>query len=100
MPAPPGATPRLGISDYTREFTLGTFFREPEDRKYVLRDGKVYFRGSYLLKGADVPSFRFYLGAFAKDRTHCYCTSSRLAVGNAATFRALNYTYATDGNFV
>jgi len=88
------------MKDYTREFTPGYVFRE-NDRatQYWIRDGQLRFR-HYPMKGADIASFRFYLGAFAKDRKHCYCTSSRLAGGNGPTFRALNFTYATDGQFV
>ena len=88
------------MNDDTLEFTLGNVFRENDPTtQYWLRDGKVLFR-HYPVKGADIASFRFYLGAFAKDRKHCYCTSSKLTGGNGATFRALNYTYATDGKFV
>src|SRR4026207_1919260 len=88
------------MKDYTREFPPGYAFRE-NDRatQYWIRDGQLRFR-HYPMKGADIASFRFYLGAFAKDRKHCYCTSSRLAGGNGPTFRALNFTYATDGQFV
>lgn len=49
------------------------------------------------MRGADLETFWFYLGGFAKDHKHCYCYNSRLAGGNGATFRALNYTFYTDG---
>lgn len=84
----------------TREYTLGLTFRDEDlTTLYWLNDGKICYR-HYPIRGADADSFRFYLGSFAKDRKHCYCTFSRLAGGNAATFRALNYTYATDGQSV
>jgi DKNYY family len=100
-PPPPPAARQLTLDDVTREFALGdpvpTADRGPP---YTLQDGKVFYAGSYLLRGADVASFRFYLGAFAKDKKACYCTSTRLAGANPATFRAVNFTYATDGQFV
>lgn len=88
------------MNNDTREYTLGRVFRE-EDRTtlYWLNDGKVQYR-HYPIRGADADSFRFYLGSFAKDRKHCYCCYSKLTGGNAATFRALNFTYATDGQSV
>jgi hypothetical protein len=50
--------------------------------------------------GADPATFRFYLGRFAKDRKHCYCGTSLLRGANPAAFRALNYTFAADHQFV
>ena len=88
------------MNDDTREFTLGNVFRENDPSTlYRIRDGKVLFR-HYPLRGADIETFRFYAGGFAKDRKHCYCYNSRLAGANPATFRALNFTYATDGQSV
>ena len=49
---------------------------------------------------ADPDSFRFYLGSFAKDLMRCYCVGKQLRGGNGASFRALNYCYATDGRWV
>ena len=87
----------MAIPDHIREFPPARAFRE-DDRTtlYWIRGETILYR-FYPLKGADIDSFSFYLGSFAKDRKHCYCTSTRLAGGNGATFRALNYTYATDG---
>lgn len=91
----------MPIADDTREFTpTRNQFREGDETTlYWIRGETILYR-HYPLKGADIESFRFYLGSFAKDRKHCYCTSTRLGGGNGATFRALNYTYAADGQFV
>jgi hypothetical protein len=90
----------MAIPDHTREFPPARSFREADRTTlYWIRGDTVLYR-HYPLKGADVDSFSFYLGSFGKDHKHCYCTSIRLAGGNGATFRALNYTYATDGTSV
>ena len=90
----------MTLSDDTREFTPGHVFRESDETtQYWSRGNKILYR-HYPLHGAHVPSFRFYLGSFAKDHKNCYCTSSRFNGGNGATFRALNFCYATDGQFV
>ncbi len=67
--------------------------------RYWIRDDTVFYL-DYPLRGADLPSFRYYLGNFAKDRRNCYCASSRLSGGSGADFRALNFCYATDGQSV
>jgi len=74
-----------------REYDLTTL--------YWIRGDEVLYR-YYPIRGADIESFRFYSGGFAKDRKNCFCTNSRLKGGNAADFRALNYTYATDDQSV
>ena len=90
----------MPFPDDIREFIPGRAFREGDDTTlYWIRDDELVYR-HYPIRGADVGSFRFYFGSFAKDRKNCYCASSRLTGGNAATFRALNYTYATDGQSV
>jgi hypothetical protein len=91
----------MPIPEDTCEMIPGRVFRDNDETTlyWINRDGKVVYR-HWPLHGADVESFRFFRGSFAKDRKHCYCTKTRLAGGNGATFRALNYTYATDGEFV
>jgi hypothetical protein len=87
----------MAIPDHIREFPPARSFRE-DDRTtlYWIRGDTILYR-HYPLKGAHIDSFSFYLGSFAKDHKHCYCTNTRLSGGNGATFRALNFTYATDG---
>lgn len=87
----------MAIPDYTREFPPARSFqlRDPSTF-YWVRDDAILYRDKPV-KGADIDSFRFYLGSFAKDRKHCYCTETRLAGGNSETFRALNFAFATDG---
>jgi hypothetical protein len=88
------------MNDDTREFCPARAFREGDaSTLYWIKDRKLYYR-YYPLKGADIDSFRFYSGSFAKDKKNCYCCHSRLAGGNGAAFRALNFSYATDGKFV
>lgn len=78
----------------------GRVFRpRDETTQYWVRDDKIYYR-DYPVRGAHIPTFRFYLGHFAKDRKHGYCTSSRLAGSTGESFRALNFCYATDGGSV
>jgi hypothetical protein len=90
----------MAIPGDIREIAPGCRFNEgDETTQYWIRRDTVLYR-HYPLKGAHVPTFRFYLGSFAKDHKHCYCTSIRLSGGNGAAFRALNFTYATDSQFV
>lgn len=90
----------MAIPDHLREFRPARAFRESDPTTmYWIRGKEVLYR-YYPLKGADVGSFTFYLGSFGKDCKHCYCASTRLAGGNGATFRTLNFTYATDGRYV
>lgn len=87
----------MAIPEHTQEFPPARTYRKGDPTAlYWIRGNTILYR-SYPLRGADIESFSFYLGSFAKDSKHCYCTSTRLAGGNGATFRALNYTYATDG---
>ena len=89
------------MNDDTRELKPGHEpYDETEDTTiYWIQDGKVLFQ-DHVIRGADAESFRYYAGTFAKDRNHCYCTSSRLTGANPKTFRMLNFTYATDGKSV
>ena len=91
----------MPIPDDTREFIPGNvkFRDEGESTTYWIRDKTVHWR-PYPIRGADVATFRFYLGDFAKDRKNCYCRNKRLTGGTPATFRALNFNFATDGHFV
>ena len=62
------------MNDDTREFTLGNVYRDNDPTtKYWVQDGKVFFR-NLPVRGADVGTFRFYLGSFAKDRVDSYRT--------------------------
>jgi len=87
----------MAIPDHLREFPPARAFREGDPTTLYWVRGKEILYRHYPLKGADIKSFSFYLGSFGKDCKHCYCTSTRLAGGNGATFRTLNFTYATDG---
>ena len=90
----------MPIPFHTQEFTPGRKFREGDPSTlYWIRDNEVIYR-HYPVKGAHAESFRFYAGSFGKDRRNCYCTSHKFSGGNGPTFRALNYTYATDGQSV
>src|SRR5262245_55205360 len=90
----------MPIPNDARELTPGYVFREGDPSTlYWIRDGQVIYR-RYPVKGAHADSFRWYAGSFGKDRRNCFCTFHKLAGGNGATFRALNYTYATDGKCV
>ena len=90
----------MPISDDIREFVPGNVFRENDPSTlFWIRDGQVIYR-RYPVKGAHAESFRWYAGSFGKDQRNCYCTFHKFAGGNGATFRALNYTYATDGQSV
>lgn len=82
------------------ELTPSRLYLGDESTLYCVRDGKIRFRDAYTMPGADVETFRFYRGSFAKDRKNCYCANGRLAGGDGRTFRALNFAYATDGRFV
>jgi len=88
------------LPDDIREFVPGKVFRDGDEKSYYwIRNGKVAFRHRSI-RGADTASFRFYPGGFAKDLKYCYSNGRLLKGGNGASFRTLNYTYATDGRFV
>ena len=87
----------MPLADYIRELTAGDAFLEGDPTTvYWIKDRSTVMFRKYPLRGADTSSFRFYLGCFAKDVRHCYCTSSRLTGANPSTFQALNYTYFKD----
>jgi len=90
----------MALADDIEELTPLHAYRPGDERTfYWICDGKVLYHRSPV-RGAHVSSFRFYLSDFAKDEKNCYHMGSRLSGGNGATFRALNYCYATDGQFV
>jgi hypothetical protein len=66
---------------------------------YWVRDGQVFYR-HYLVRGAHFPTFRFYLGGFAKDQRNCYRQSRKLIGASPSAFRALNFAYAADDRHV
>ena len=73
---------------------------ERQDAVYWLDGSQVFFEGDHPVRHARVESFVYYAGGFAKDERACYCQNKRLVGADPATFRALNYTYATDGTHV
>lgn len=90
----------MSIAEDILELTPGTdFVEDDETKQYWIKEGAVLFR-HYPCKGADPASFRFYRGAFGKDDKRVYATCTRQRGGNGATFRALNFAYYTDGNFL
>ena len=90
----------MPIPDDIREFIPGDIFDDNDIlTHYWIKDGVILFR-HYPIRGAHIPTFRFFLGGFARDKKHCYSYGCRLRGGNSETFRALNYCYATDGHFV
>ena len=87
----------MPIPEHVEEFGPASYFNEGVPwTLYWVRDENILYR-NYPIRGAHIPTFRFYMGSFAKDRKNCYCTSSRLVGADPANFRALNYTYVTDG---
>ena len=81
----------------TVEHTPGrSFSPRVETTQYWLRDdGRIHYR-DHPVHGAHAPTFRFYLGAFARDRRHGYSAGRRLSGSDGPSFRALNYAYAAD----
>ena len=65
----------MPLPDDMREFKPGRARPRDEKTRYWIRDDTIFYL-DYPLSGADVPSFRFYLGGFAKDCRNCYCASS------------------------
>ena len=77
-------------------YKLTTAFNAHDENALYWTDGKkVYFRG-YEIKGADIESFEQFPGAWAKDKNHCYLTSTRLQNSDPTTFEVLNFSYAKD----
>lgn len=84
--------------DLMRELTPGGVHRPDPSRSntYWVKDHKVMY-GRSPVRGADLPTFRFYLGGhFAKDSRYCYRQHGRLTGGNSAAFQALNIAYFKD----
>jgi hypothetical protein len=91
----------MPLPDDIKEMIPGDAYRPRDERgQYWIRGRTVMYGIEDEIRGADAESFRYYLGNFAKDHKHCYCVGRRLPGGNGATFRALNYCYATDGCWV
>lgn len=90
----------MPLPDDIQELTPGDVYRQRDERAHYWIRGRTVMYGEEAVRGADPDSFRFYLGSFAKDHRHCYCVGRQLRDGNGATFRALNFCYATDGRFV
>ena len=63
-------------------------------------NGSNLYWNSYPVNGADLKSFVFYLGSFAKDKNNCYIQNSKIRDANPLTFKALNYAYAKDDKSV
>jgi hypothetical protein len=84
----------MPLPEHLEELTLSSF-----STPYKLFDDKVKYCG-HDVRGAHIPTFRFFAGGFAKDHKNCYSSGSKLKNANPATFLALNFTYATDGNRV
>jgi hypothetical protein len=90
----------MPLADDIREFTPGTDYRKSDPAtRYWICGTQVFWR-HLAVAGAEPETFRFYLGDFAKDRRRCYCCTSVLRGANPTAFRALNYTYAADNQFV
>jgi hypothetical protein len=92
---------RLTMDDILRERMPATQFIDAdlETLYWLDESGGIRYR-HYPLKGAHVPTFRWYLGAFAKDQKACYCVNTRLAKADPKTFRMLNYCFAKDSQMV
>lgn len=71
------------------------FIEYDQSTNYWTDDRKVYFR-IYEMKGVDIESFEQFSGCWAKDKNHCYLTSTRLQNADPKTFEILNFTYAKD----
>lgn len=77
-------------------YKLAQEFIEYDKATHYWTDGsKVYFR-HYEIKGADIESFEWFSGCWAKDKKHCYSTSVRLPKTDPTTFDVMNYTFAKD----
>lgn len=91
---------RMDLHKFTRERILGRPFQQDDPTtEYWSRDGVVYYR-AFSIAGADPSTFRFYLGSFAKDANHCYCTNTQLRNAHPESFRAMNFAYFTDDESV
>jgi hypothetical protein len=88
-------------ADDLQEFVPGHVFHGNDlTRQYWVNDQGIIIWRFTPVRGAHALSFRFYRGGFAKDERNCYCFGRRLVGANPKTFRALNFTYFTDGCFV
>ena len=52
------------------------------------------------VKGAHLPSFRYFENGFARDRANCYCMGRKLRGATSDSLKVLNYCYVTDGQGV
>jgi hypothetical protein len=58
------------------------------------------FFGNSLVRGAHLPTFRFYMSGFAKDSENCYYDGRKKIDANPSRFRGLNFAFAADDNSV
>jgi DKNYY family len=88
-------------ADDLQEFAPGHVFHDNDlTTQYWIDDQGMTIWRQTPIRSARAASFRFYLGGFAKDEKNCYCYGGRLVGAEPKTFRALNYTYFTDGRLV
>lgn len=87
--------PFIPKEEFIREYTLS----QSDKAVYWLNDGKVVWKRS-TVKDADVESFRYYAGGWARDKNRCYRQHSPLRDADPTSFRALNFTFYTDGSSV
>lgn len=77
-----------------------TDFNELDQNSYYWTDGKTVFFRSNEIVGADIESFRFYTGPFAKDKARCYLGNDALEEADQESFEGINLSFARDRNFI
>jgi len=85
------------LPEDTEELALQPAISFELAREIYWLDGTTVMFRRYPVRNADIPNFRFYRNAFAKDRKRCYLAGRALRGANPRAFRALNNTYVTDG---
>ena len=80
--------------------TTQTDYDELDPNTYYWTDGKTVFFRSNEIENADIDSFRFYTGPFAKDKAHCYLGSVILEEADSESFEGMNLSFARDRNQV
>lgn len=78
------------------ERSVGEMAHDPRHAGYWVEGGAVVYAG-YPVRGADPATFVCIgVGPFAKDERHCYCAGKRIRQMDPASFRGLNFTFASD----
>ncbi|MBB5438106.1 hypothetical protein HDC92_001781 [Pedobacter sp. AK017] len=80
--------------------TIQSAYNEHDPNVYYWTDGRSVFFKFNEIAGADLETFQFYTGPFAKDKNYCYLGNEVLEEAENDTFEGINLSFAADINII